>query len=379
MSILAPPARAVPVLDLGPETEALWDELTAAIHKVLRSGHFILGAEVKAFEAEVAAYLGVKHAVALNSGTDALVIGLRALGVGPGDEVVTTPFTFFATAEAVSLLGATPVFVDIEPDTLNLDVRQLEAAVTPRTKAIVPVHVFGQACDMDGVMEVAARHGVPVLEDCAQCFGADHRGRRAGTLGAAAAWSFFPSKNLGAFGDGGMLTTDDDVLAGEARMLRAHGSRVKYHNEAIGYNSRLDELQAAILRVKLPHVDAANEGRRRVAARYAELFADVPGVTVPAERPWATHVYHQYTIRVADGRRDAVQQALAAEGIGTMIYYPVPLHHLPVYAAMGCSLPEAERAAGEVISLPITPTLSEGDQRRVVDAVAAAVAGRVGG
>ena len=373
MSTIAPPERAVPVLDLWPETEALWDELTAAIQEVMRSGHFILGPQVRALEEEVASYLGVKHAVGLNSATDALVIGLRALGVGPGDEVMTTPFTFFATAEAASMLGAAPVFVDIEPDTLNLDAAKLEAAITERTKAIVPVHVFGQPCDMDAVMEIAERRGVRVLEDCAQCFGAEHRGRKAGAIGAASAWSFFPSKNLGAFGDGGMLTTDDDAVAAEARMLRAHGSRRKYHNEAIGYNSRLDELQAAILRVKLPHIDRANLDRRAVAARYAELFAEVEGVTLPTERPWATHVYHQYTIRIADGKRDAVQRALAEQGIGTMIYYPIPLHRLPVYQHLGVSLPESEAAAAEVLSLPITPTLPEDDQRRVVEAVAEAV------
>ena len=277
----APAQERVSILDLTPEIEGLWDELTAAVHRVLRSGHFIMGPEVKAFEEEVADYLGTRHAVGLNSGTDALVIGLRALGVGAGDEVILPPFTFFATAEAVSLLGATPVFVDVKLDTYNLDVARVEAAVTERTKAVIPVHLFGRPVDMAPLMALAERRGIAVLEDCAQSFGATYRGQMTGTLGHVGAFSFFPSKNLGAYGDGGLLATDDDALAEAARKLRTHGSLRKYHNEIVGYNSRLDAMQAAILRVKLPHIDAYNAGRRRVAARYTAAFEGVEGLVPP--------------------------------------------------------------------------------------------------
>lgn len=369
MSNLGPPARPVPLLDLVSETETLWDELTAAIHGVLRSGHYIMGPNVGAFETELCAHLGVRHAVTVNSGTDALVIALRAMGVGPGDEVITSAFTFFATAEAVSAVGATPVFVDIEPDTFNLDVSRVEAALTPRTRCIIPVHVFGQSADLGPLLALAREHRVRILEDSAQSFGATYGERWAGTLGDMGAWSFFPTKNLGTFGDGGLITTDDDDLADAARMLRVHGARRKYHNEAIGYNSRLDELHAAILRVKLPRVSAVNEQRRAVAARYGELLAGLDGVTLPAERPYGRHVYNQYTIRIAGGRRDGVQRALAAEGVGTMIYYPIPQHRLPVYAHLDVSLPVSEAAAAEVLSLPITPTLDHDAQARVADAL----------
>ncbi|MCA1791858.1 MAG: DegT/DnrJ/EryC1/StrS family aminotransferase, partial [Thioalkalivibrio sp.] len=258
----------IPVLNLTPEIEELWDELNDAFQRVLRSGQFILGPEVEAFETEVADYLGVKHAIGVNSGTDALVIGLRALGIGPGDEVITTPFTFFATGESIANVGATPVFVDIDENSFNIDPSLIEDAITPRTKAILPVHLFGRPCDMDAVMGIAERHGLEVVEDAAQSFGARLGGQQSGTFGRVGAFSFFPSKNLGAFGDAGLLATDDDEVAESARMLRAHGSRTKYHNETLGYNSRLDSLQAAFLRVKLPRVDAWNERRRDVAATY---------------------------------------------------------------------------------------------------------------
>ncbi len=370
MTTIAP---KIPLLDLSAETEALWDELMHAIQGVVRSGHFILGPNVKAFEAEVAAYLGARHAIGVNSGTDALVIALRALGVGPGDEVITTPFTFFATAEAISQVGATPVFVDIEPDTLNLDISLVEKEITARTRAIIPVHLFGQAVDMDPLVALAERYRLKTLEDVAQAFGAEYRGTKVGTIGQIGAWSFFPSKNLGAFGDGGLITTDDDALAEAARMLRMHGSRKKYYNEEIGYNSRLDELQAAVLRVKLPHIDAANEGRRRVAAYYDELLREVSGVSFTAQRPFARHVYHQYTVRIHEGKRDRVQQRLAEAGIGTMIYYPVPVHRLPVYEALNYTLPISEQAATEVLSLPIWPQMENGTIEWVVECISRAV------
>jgi dTDP-4-amino-4,6-dideoxygalactose transaminase len=341
----------IPVLDLTPEIEMLWDDLMEAVQRVLRSGRFILGPEVEAFESEVAAYLGAKHAVGVNSGTDALVISLRALGIGPGDEVITTPFTFFATPESISNVGATPVFVDIDERTFNIDPALIEPAITERTKAIVPVHLYGQSCDMDPIMDIARRHELRVIEDVAQAMGGAYKGRKLGTIGDAAAFSFFPSKNLGGFGDGGMVMTDDDEVAEVARMLRTHGAKRKYENEMLGYNSRLDELQAAMLRVKLRHLDELNDGRRAVASRYDELLADVPGVTTPYVAPGVHHVYHQYTVRIADGRRDVVAKQLDEAGVQTMIYYPVPSDALPAY---GDTSPiRASVAASQVLSLPM--------------------------
>jgi dTDP-4-amino-4,6-dideoxygalactose transaminase len=358
----------IPVYDPLPEVEFLWPELEEAFRRVMRSGQYILGPEVEAFEKEVASYLRMKHAIGVNSGTDALVIALRALGVGPGDEVITTPFTFFATAEAISLVGATPVFVDIDPRTFNINPDLIPSAITPRTKAILPVHLYGLPAEMDPILEIARSHGLKVLEDCAQAFGATYKGRKVGTLGDAGAFSFFPTKNLGGFGDGGLIATDSDEVADRARMLRAHGSRRKYYNEAIGYNSRLDALQAAFLRVKLRHVDAWNEARRQVASRYNELLAGLPGLVLPEVSPG--HVFHQYTVRVLEWR-DRVAEALAREGVGTMVYYPVPLHRLPVYAHMGAALPEAEQAAREVLSLPIGPHLNPSSQEGVSEALKA--------
>jgi dTDP-4-amino-4,6-dideoxygalactose transaminase len=364
----------IPILDLAPEIDLLWDDLKAAFERVMRSGQFIMGAEVTAFEAEIAAYLDVRHAVGVNSGTDALLIALRALGVQAGDEVITTPFSFIATAEAAESLGAKAVFVDIDPQTFNLDSSRIEAAITARTRAIIPVHLYGHAADMAAILEIAARHRLCVLEDVAQAFGGRHGGRKLGTLGDAAALSFFPSKNLGAFGDAGMIVTNRDDVAETARMLRAHGSRKKYYNETIGYNSRLDALQAALLRVKLPHLDAFCDGRRAAAARYGNLLAGIAGVTLPSETEYAHHVYHQYTIRIADGQRDAVQRRLAEAGIGTMVYYPVPLHKLPIYSGRGEHFPEAERAAEEVLSLPMSPHISAEAQAAVAAALRAALA-----
>lgn len=359
----------IPVLDLTPEIEALWDELVAAIQGVLKSGQFIMGPNVKAFEQEVAAYLGVKHAIGVNSGTDALVIALRALGIGPGDEVITTPFTFFATAEAISQVGATPVFVDIDPKTFNINPELIEPAITPRTKAILPVHLYGQAADMDPIMALAEKYNLKVIEDTAQAFGGEYKGRKLGTIGDAGCFSFFPSKNLGAFGDGGLIATNDDEIAEVARMLRIHGAKKKYYNEMVGYNSRLDEIQAAILRVKLPHIDEWNEARRQVAQRYNELLKDVPGIVTPCEAPYARHVYHQYTTRVTVGDRNKVKQFLTEHGIGTMVYYPVPLHKQPIYTDENHDLPEVEKVAGEVLSLPIWPQIAEETQAWVARAL----------
>ncbi len=363
----------IPVLDLAPQMEPLWEDLDRAIRRTLRSGRFILGPEVRAFEQEAARCLGVAHAVGCNSGTDALVIALRALGIGPGDEVITTPFTFFATAEAISQVGADPVFVDVDEDSMNLDPGLAERAITGRTRALLPVHLFGRPCDLGPILELAGRHGLKVVEDCAQSFGARWQGRPTGSLGHAGCFSFFPSKNLGGCGDGGLIATDDDVLAELARALRAHGGRVKYHNEIMGYNSRLDELQAAVLRVKLPHLEAWNTGRRKAADTYRRLLEGCR--TVRAPTPVEGHVYHQFTVRVPD--RDRVQARLREEGIETMVYYPVPCHRLKVYqhSHASTSCPVAERLCREVLSLPIWPELGEPVQAAVVQALAEAVAG----
>ena len=376
--------RPIPILDLGPEIERHWEAFNEAFQRVLRSGRFIGGPEVEAFEDEVAAYLGAGHAVGLNSGTDALVIALRALGIGPGDEVITTPFTFFATAEAISSVGATPVFVDVDEGTFNLDPALIEPALTERTRAILPVHLYGQPAAMTQILAIAEQHELRVVEDCAQSFGARYAGaclgcegahcddplrsglggRMTGTLGDVGTYSFFPSKTLGAFGDGGLLATDDAALAATARKLRAHGGADKYRNEMLGYNSRLDALQAAFLRVKLPYLDAANAARRAVAARYGEALAGIEGMVVP---PFTDgHVFHQYTVRILNGRRNAVADALEAEGVQTMVYYPVPCHRLPAYADSHLGpFPVAERLAGEVLSLPIGPALLGAGQDRV--------------
>ncbi len=343
----------IPILDLKPEIESLWPAFQAAIERVVRSGRFIMGPEVVAFEQEIAAFLGVKHAIGVNSGTDALVIALKALGIGPGDEVITTPFTFFATAESISNVGATPVFVDVLPDSYNMDPAGLTAALTPRTRALMPVHLFGRAVDMDAVMAFADQHGLFVVEDCAQSIGSTWEGKQTGTLGHIGAFSFFPSKNLGAFGDGGLLVTNDDALADTANILRKHGARKKYHNEVLGYNSRLDAIQAAILRVKLPHILVNNAGRRRVASRYNALLAEVPGVVTPEVTPG--HIFHQYTVRILHGKRDAVKAALAEAGISTMIYYPIPQDRLPIYDGQYPANPVSDQLSNEVLSLPIWP------------------------
>lgn len=361
--------RTIPVLDVHPEIEALWDELMSAIQEVLRGGRFIMGPNVLAFEQEMAKYLGVKHAIAVNSGTDALVIGLRALGIGQGAEVITTPFTFFATSEAVHNVGATPVFVDIDPDSYNIDATKIEAAITERTRAIIPVHLYGRPCEMDAIMRIANKYNLVVLEDVAQALGAEYKGQKVGTFGDAGALSFFPSKNLGGFGDGGMIVTNRDDVAEMARMLRVHGSRKKYYNELVGYNSRLDEIQAAILRVKLPRLDAFNDGRRQVARWYDELLQDVDGVRVSVPSEHVRHVYHQYTIRIVNHDRDTVQARLRDQGISTMVYYPVPLHKLAVYKDQTYSLPNAERAAAEVLSLPIWPQMTRETVKTVVTAL----------
>ncbi len=364
----------IPILDLQPEIQAHWDEFNEAIQSVLSSGMFVLGPEVQAFEQEAAEYLGAKHAIGCNSGTDALVIALRALEIGCGDEVITTPFTFVATAEAITLVGGTPVFVDINPDTLNIDVTKIEAAITDKTKAIMPVHLFGHAVDMEPLLAIAEKHNLKLIEDTAQAFGGRYLEKKLGAIGDMGAYSFFPTKNLGAFGDAGLMTTDDDNVAERARMIRVHGSRQRYHNEIVGYNSRLDSLQAAVLRIKLRYLDESNTGRRRVADRYREGLADVEGVAIPAEKSYTDHVYHQYTVRIKNGKRDAVAAAMNDAGVSTMIYYPIPVHKQKMYNLGHLDLPETNKAADEVLSLPIWPQLDEATQQRIIDTLRDAVA-----
>jgi dTDP-4-amino-4,6-dideoxygalactose transaminase len=293
------------------------------------------------------------------------MIGLLAAGIGPGDEVITTPFTFFATAEAISQVGATPVFVDADERTYNMDLSQLEAAITPMTKAIIPVHLFGHTVDMGFVMEIAEKYKILVIEDTAQAFGAEYHGQKAGTIGNIGCFSFFPSKNLGAYGDGGLLVTNNEELAHKAAMLRVHGSKKKYYNEVIGYNSRLDEMQAAFLRIKLPLIDKWNEGRKQASNTYMQLLSGVEGIVLPVEESYTKHVFHQYTIRVTNGKRDEIQAKLEKMGVSTMIYYPIPVHLLPVYQSLEISMPNAEKLASEVLSLPIWPQINQEIQEYV--------------
>jgi dTDP-4-amino-4,6-dideoxygalactose transaminase len=358
------------MVDLKIQYAAIRDEVASAVQGVIESTHFILGPQGKALEEAIAAYHGVKYAVAVASGTDALHLGLRAAGITSGDEVITTPFTFIATAEAASYIGAVPVFVDIDPVTFNLDISKIEAAITKKTKAIIPVHLYGAPVEMDGLMQFAKKHGLKVIEDCAQSFGAEYRGKKTGVFGDIGCFSFFPSKNLGAYGDGGMVITDDAKLAEHMLSLRNHGSRVRYYHDEIGFNSRLDEIQAAILRIKFRHIDEYNAKRRNNAFLYNKFLAGT-GIQTPSEQEQTKHVFHQYTIRVRN--RDAVKQKLDAGNVtSSMIYYPVPLHLQAAYKGLGMrpgSLPKAELAAQEVLSLPMYPELTEEQIRLVADAV----------
>ena len=367
----------IPILDLKAQYESIKDEINDAIAGVLESAQFILGPAVRELEQRLAAYCGCKYGVGVASGTDALRLTLTALGIGPGDEVITTPFTFIATANTISHCGAKPVFVDIDPQTYNIDPTAIEAAITERTRALLLAHLYGQPADMDPIMELAEAHGLYVIEDAAQAIGAHYpstssgrrKGRRVGSIGHAGCLSFYPTKNLGAYGDGGMVVTNDALLAERVDALRRQGSKKKYHAEVLGFNSRLDSLQAAILGVKLKYLDGWNEARRRVAQRYNELLDGLP-VTTPYESPDAYHVYHQYTIRAP--QRDALAAYLKDHGIGTMIYYPVPLHLQRLYADLGYgegSLPVSEAASREVLSLPMYPELTEAQQQEVARAI----------
>jgi len=367
----------VPMLDLQAQYRPIRDAVIDVVTRVCDSQRFIMGPEVEAMERGLAAYLGVTHAVGVSSGTDALLLAMMALGIGPGDEVITSTYSFFATAGCVARLGGKPVFVDIDPVTYNIDPAATAAAVTSRTRAIIPVHLYGQSADLDPLLEIAKRAGVPLIEDAAQAIGATYKGRMVGGFGRAGCFSFFPSKNLGAFGDGGLVTTNDDTVAASLRRMRVHGADRQYYHQVIGGNFRLDALQAAVLRVKLPHLAGWTEARRRNAARYDELFAEAGltgRVTLPVAAPDRRHIFNQYVIRVP--QRDAVKAHLESRHVGCAIYYPVPFHEQACFAYLGYrtgQFPQAERAARETLALPIYGELTAEQQRYVVSVLTEAL------
>jgi dTDP-4-amino-4,6-dideoxygalactose transaminase len=364
----------VPLLDLQAQYSTLRDELRVAFERVMDSQQFVMGPDVSALENEIARYTQSRHAIGCASGSDALLLALMALEIKPNDEVITTPYSFFATASAIARLGARPVFVDADANSYNIDVSKIEAAITERTRAIMPVHLYGQCAEVDALMEISRRHNLPVIEDAAQAIGAEDGGRQAGSTGAIGCFSFYPSKNLGAAGDGGMMTTNDDALASRLRILRLHGSATKYYHSLIGINSRLDSLQAAILRVKLPYLDGWSEARAKNAERYNRLFEDAglsEEIGLPFVRKDVRHIFNQYVIRVR-GRRDALVEHLKQNEIGTDIYYPVPLHLQECFSYLGYvegDFPESERAARETIALPIYPELTDEQQSYVVETI----------
>ena len=357
----------IPLVDLKAQYKLLKPEIAAAIELVLDSGQFVLGDQVLAFEQEFAHYVGAAEGIGVNTGTSALHLALLAAGIGPGDEVITVPFTFVATVAAIGYTGARAVFVDIDPLSYTMDVTQLEQAITPRTKAIVPVHLYGHAADMDPILEVAKRHGLTVIEDACQAHGAEYKGHRVGSIGRMGCFSFYPGKNLGACGEGGMVVTNDPECAKKIRMLRDWGADRKYHHVIKGFNYRMEGLQGSILRVKLRHLDDWTEARRAHARGYNELLADTDLIT-PTERPWARHVYHVYAVRTRE--REVLQRTMNANGVGTGIHYPIPVHLQPAHADLGYQagqFPHSERAADEVLSLPMYPEMSR-TQREMVGA-----------
>ena len=372
----------VPLLDLQAQYRPLRDALLAAMTRVADSQRFIMGPEVDGLELELAALLGVRHAVAVSSGTDALLLALMALDIKAGDEVVTTTYSFFATAGTIARIGARPVLVDIDPATFNIDPAQAVAAITPRTRAIMPVHLFGLSADLDPIMDASGRAGIPVVEDAAQAIGSTYKSRPLGGIGMFGGFSFFPSKNLGAFGDAGLLTTDDHALAERARLLRTHGMKPKYYHHVVGANFRMDALQAAVLRVKAPHLAGWTEGRRRNAERYRSLFRDAGldgAIALPQEPPDRLHIFNQFVIRTPD--RDALKRHLDEQGIGNEIYYPVPFHLQPCFAHLGYhrgAFPHAERAADESLAIPIYGELTAAQQEAVVSAIGRFVHQKVG-
>jgi dTDP-4-amino-4,6-dideoxygalactose transaminase len=384
--------NTIPPLDLARQYQIIGDEISTAVQQVLASGRYIGGAMVQELETQFAAYTGVERAIACNSGTDALYLALRAYNIGAGDEVITSSFTFFSTAEVITLVGATPVFIDIDPQNFNFDPQQLAAAITPKTKAIMPVHLFGYPADMTTVMAVARQHNLLVIEDCAQATGAMWDGQKVGSIGHVGCFSFFPTKNLGACGDGGMVTTNDPEIATIIQKLREHGSNIRYYHELIGINSRLDTLQAAILQIKLRYLDRWNQARHEVAQRYQELLSPIPGIILPQVLAPAQSVWNQYTIRIQQqgenqlanslgglgdtesrsNLRDQVREKMQSQGVSSMVYYPIPLHLQPVYKNLGYQLgqlPHTDRTAQEVLSLPMFPEITLEEQQRVAYAL----------
>jgi dTDP-4-amino-4,6-dideoxygalactose transaminase len=366
----------IPILNLTRQYNLLKDKIDAALVDVAASGHYILGPNVQAFEKEMSQYLNVKHVVGCANGTDALFLALKALNIGEGDEVITTPFSYMATSESVSRAGAKPVFTDVDPKTFNMRCEDIEKLITPNTKAILPVHLYGQPAEMDDIMAIAKKHNLAVIEDCAQAIGAEYKGKKVGTIGDIGCFSFFPSKNLGAFGDGGMVTANDDHLAERLKMLRVHGSRKRYFHEEAGLNSRLDEIQAAILRIKLPQLDTWNEARRSVAARYNELLRPLKdSLETPFVADGVVPVYHQYTVILKNSNaqaREALQAKLQEAGVQTMIYYPVPLYSQQTHADLGYQkedFPVSESLSGQVLSLPIFPEITPEEIETVASAV----------
>jgi dTDP-4-amino-4,6-dideoxygalactose transaminase len=359
----------IPLVDLTAQYHSIKNEIDSVVLATLESGHFILGPQVVKFEESIAAYLGVDHAVGLASGTDALVIAMRALNIDPGDEVIIPAYTFFATAGAVMSVGATPIFVDIDPQSYLMDVSRIKAAITSKTRAIIPVHLYGHPAEMNPILELAREHGLKIIEDNAQGFGAEYLGKKTGSLGDIGCLSFFPTKNLGAFGDAGMVATNDPALAERMRMLRAHGWKKKYYSEMVGYNSRLDALQAAILQAKFPHTDSWNDARRGLAQRYTEHLAPL-GIVTPIEQEWGRHVYHLYIIR--SEKRDELQAFLKHKGIASEVYYPLPPHLSVPCKKFGYKegdFPHAEQAALQTLALPLYPELTLSQQDEVIAAV----------
>lgn len=360
----------IPSFELKRQYQLIKVEIDRAIQSVLESGQFILGENVRLLEEEIANYCGVKYAVGVASGTDALLLSLTACGIETGDEVITTPFTFFATAEVISNLNAKPVFVDIEPESFNIDVEKIEKAITKRTKAIIPVHIFGQMCDMERIKEIGEKYGLYIIEDACQSIGAIYKDKRSGSIGNTGCFSFFPTKNLGGYGDGGIVTTNNEKLKEKLLLLRGHGSNKKYYHEILGYNSRLDELQAAILRVKLKYLDTWISRRQEIANLYTSLLSDIPYVVTPIVKSDRTHTFHQYVIRAQN--RDDLQKYLFDSGIGSTVYYPLPLHLQPAYKSLGYKkgdFPEAEKASSEVLALPMWPELKDEEVKEVVKVI----------
>jgi UDP-2-acetamido-2-deoxy-ribo-hexuluronate aminotransferase len=358
----------VPMVDLKKQFGEIKGEVFDILAEILESGHYVLGARVSDLEKKISDYLGVQHAIGVASGTDALHLSIEAMDIGPGDEVITTPFTFFATAEAILYTGATPVFTDIDPDTLNIDTRQIEHHITKKTRAILPVHLFGHPADMDAILKIAKKHRLKVIEDCAQSFGAELNGKKTGSIGDAGCFSFYPSKNLGAYGDGGMITLNNPKVAEIIRQLRNHGSKGSYRHKRVGFNSRLDEIQAGVLLVKFRHIDAYNAKRRQKAALYTRLLSDT--VQCPVEKQGAVHVYHQYTIR--NKKRDKIQAKLKENGVSSVVYYPTPLHLQEALRFLGYhrgDFPVTEKAAKEVLSLPMYPELEESTIKKIAKVI----------